>query len=183
MKKTQLARDLGISRQIVYRLRDKGMPVDSLEAARDWRKRHINVFMSKDGRIDDNSGTKKQYDYLPYNQLEADVANMQLDLEVNDAKQLYRNARAMKEKYLALRAAAEYEKLIGSLVSKPGIERFLFELAREFRDGLTACARRLSPEIAGKTDIAEIESILDAEFRQLLKNFADAIASRKINID
>lgn len=183
MKKTELARGLDISRQMVCKLMDKGMPTHSLESALTWRKRHINLFMAKNSRIDGNSGIKKQYDYLPYNKLETDVANMQLDLEVNDAKRLYRNARAMKEKYLALRAAAEYEKLIGSLVSKPGTERFLFELAREFRDGLTACARRLSPEIANKQDIAEIETILNTEFKQLLKNFADAIASRKTNID
>lgn len=61
MNKTELARDLGISRQMVYKLMKKGMPADNLEAARAWRKRNINLFMSKNGRIDGNSGTKGRY--------------------------------------------------------------------------------------------------------------------------
>ena len=59
MKKTELAHGLGISRQMVYKLMKEGMPTDSLEAARAWRKRNINLFMSKDGRIDGNSGIKQ----------------------------------------------------------------------------------------------------------------------------
>lgn len=183
MKKTELARSLGISRQMVYRLMNKGMPADNLETALNWRRHNINLFMSKHGRVDGNTGIKTQQDSKLYDQLQETVASMELDLEVTDAKLLYRNARAVKEKYLALRIAAEYEKLVGSLVSKSETERFLFELAREFRDGLTACARMLSPEIAGKNDIAEIEAILSTEFRRLPKNFADAIASRKTNKD
>ena len=183
MKKTELARGLGISRQMVYKLMDKGMPADSLESAIAWRRSNINLFMSRHGRIDGNTGIKDQQDHQTCNQLQEAVANMELDFEVTDAKLLYRNARAMKEKNLALLAATEYEKMIGSLVSKVETERFLFELGREFRDGLTACARRLSPEIAGKTDIVEIESILNIEFRRLLQNFADTITSRKMNFD
>ncbi|HBV22066.1 MAG TPA: hypothetical protein DEF07_10170 [Nitrosomonas sp.] len=135
--------------------------------------------MAKHNRIDGNSGIRKQCNDQSYNQLHSDVATIQLDLEVCDAKLLYRNARTMKEKALALRAAVEYEKRIGSLISKALVEKFVFELVREFRDGLTACACRLSPEIAGKTDIAEIEAILNEEHRQLLNNFANTIASRK----
>ncbi|GJL73972.1 hypothetical protein [Nitrosomonas sp.] len=61
MKKTELAHGMGISRQMVYKLIKQGMPVDSLEAARAWRKRNIYLFMSKDGRIGGNSGMKRSY--------------------------------------------------------------------------------------------------------------------------
>ncbi|MBA3756574.1 MAG: hypothetical protein H0X02_10250 [Nitrosomonas sp.] len=42
MQKTELARSLGISRQMVYKLRDKGMPIDNLLSAIAWRKRNID---------------------------------------------------------------------------------------------------------------------------------------------
>ena len=60
MKVSDLSRSLGISRQMTYRLKNQGMPTDSLEAAITWRKRNIDPFKSKSGRIGGNSGTKYQ---------------------------------------------------------------------------------------------------------------------------
>ena len=59
----------------------------------------------------------------------------QLDLEVTNALQLYNNARALKEKALALQADVDYKKAIGVLVERDAVERILFERARQFRDG------------------------------------------------
>lgn len=58
MNISALARSLGLSRQIVYKLRDKGMPIDNIESAIEWRKRNINPFKSKELRIDGNTGVK-----------------------------------------------------------------------------------------------------------------------------
>lgn len=104
-------------------------------------------------------------------QLTHEVNYQQLDLEVEDADSLFKNARAMKEKALALQAAAEQAKFIGELVEKSQIEKIIFERARQFRDGLMTCKRRVSPELAG-ADANAIESILDREFRSLLESFA-----------
>ncbi len=57
---SDLARSLGISRQMVYKLANQGMPTDNLEAAVEWRKRNINPFRSKALRIDGNKGVKYQ---------------------------------------------------------------------------------------------------------------------------
>lgn len=165
MNKTQLARDLGISRRMVYKLIDKGMPISSLLAAQDWRQKNINPFMGKSYRVDGNTGTPA----------------FQINLKVRDASQLYANARAVKERTLALKATAEYEKLMESLVSKVEVEKLLFETAIQFSDGLAACARRLSPEIANKADIAEVESILTREFTLLLESIGTSLGrNRKI---
>lgn len=61
MNKSELARSLNISRQMVYKLAKQGMPTDSLESALAWRKRMLHPFMTKTGRICSNSG--KSYTY------------------------------------------------------------------------------------------------------------------------
>jgi len=172
MNKTQLAHGLGISRRMVYKLMEKGMPTDSLQAAQEWRQKNINPFMAKNNRIDGNTGTKQRIQDKPLNQLKESVAATQLSLETGDAKQLYANARALKEKYSALLAVAKREKLAESLVSKAEVEKFLFETTLQLRDGLMSCARRIAPEVAGRTNVTEIESILTREHRLLLENLA-----------
>ena len=56
MKICDLSQGLGISRQMIGKLKKQGMPVDSLEAAIEWRNSNLNPFRSKTGRIDGNSG-------------------------------------------------------------------------------------------------------------------------------
>ena len=51
MKKTELARALGISRQMVHKLIKQGMPVDSVELAQQWRKRALNPYKTKEYRV------------------------------------------------------------------------------------------------------------------------------------
>ena len=46
-----LAQQLGISHQMTNRYKAKGMPTDSLESALTWRKKNIDPFRSKAGRI------------------------------------------------------------------------------------------------------------------------------------
>lgn len=105
-------------------------------------------------------------------ELTAEVNYQQLDLETDDADVLFKNARALREKAVALQAAAEHEEFIGIRVLRADVDKILFERARQFRDGLMACKRRIAPEIAGNTNIVEIESILDRDFRSLLESFS-----------
>ena len=58
MNISALARSLGLSRQMIYKLRDKGMPIDNLASAKVWRASNINPFRSKALRIDGNKGVK-----------------------------------------------------------------------------------------------------------------------------
>lgn len=45
--KTELAKLLNISRRMVYKLRNKGMPTSGLEAAQIWRDHHLNPRRTK----------------------------------------------------------------------------------------------------------------------------------------
>ena len=58
METKELAKLLGISHQMANRLKKRGMPTDSLEAAMEWRKRNLDVTQTKSWRIDGNSGMK-----------------------------------------------------------------------------------------------------------------------------
>ena len=107
-----------------------------------------------------------------YEELKNDVTNTQLDLETKDADELFKNARALREKAAALQAAAEHEKFIGSLVARDVVEKIIFERARQFRDGVIATSRRIAPDVIGKDSIVEIESIVQKELRGMLEHFA-----------
>jgi hypothetical protein len=63
---TALARALGISRTMLYRLRDRGMPTYSVEAATAWRRRNLDPGRTKRYRIDGNPGTKPRREPSPY---------------------------------------------------------------------------------------------------------------------
>lgn len=51
MTVSELARRLNISRQMVYRLKAKGMPVDDLESAQSWRNRCLNQRKTKSWKV------------------------------------------------------------------------------------------------------------------------------------
>lgn len=59
MNKTELARELGISRQMLHRLAGKGMPTDSLDAAIKWRRENLDATQTKGWRMDGNPGVKR----------------------------------------------------------------------------------------------------------------------------
>ncbi len=182
MQTKELAKQLGISHQMANRYKAKGMPTDSLAAAIAWRKRNIHPFQSKTGRIGGNQGVrvKKQVslteaseDDRTIEELQADVNNSkQLNLDVENADELYKNSRALKEKALALQAAAEHEKFIGALVEKVYVEKVVFERGRQFRDGLMSLSRRLAPILVGLNSVVEAEKLLNSEFRNILEKFA-----------
>jgi len=58
MQIKELSQLLGISRQMILRLRKRGMPCDSLESAIEWRRQNLDVTQTKNWRIDGNSGVK-----------------------------------------------------------------------------------------------------------------------------
>ncbi len=58
MKMIYLAQQLGISRQMAYRHKTRGMPTNSLEAAKEWRRKNLDFTQTKSWRIDGNKGVK-----------------------------------------------------------------------------------------------------------------------------
>jgi len=60
VKISDLAQRLGISRQMAYKLKARGMPCDSLESAIEWRRRNLDITQTKQWRIDGNKGIKSK---------------------------------------------------------------------------------------------------------------------------
>ena len=58
MESKELAQLLGISHQMVNRLKKRGMPTDSLDSAKSWRNRNLDITQTKSWRIDGNKGVK-----------------------------------------------------------------------------------------------------------------------------
>jgi len=180
---SELAKQIGISRELLHRHMKRGCPTDSLESALLWRTKNLDITQTKAGRILGNhggAGSKPANSQVNDSQtVSSDMAellhqvnNTQLDLETTDADELFRNSRALKEKSAALQAAAEYDKFLGELVLKSDIEKIIFERGRQFRDGLFNLSRRVSPELAGLNDISKVEALLTKEHRLILEAFS-----------
>lgn len=58
MKITELAKQLGISRQVLHRHIKRGCPTDTLQAAIEWRDHNLDLNQTKGWRIDGNKGVK-----------------------------------------------------------------------------------------------------------------------------
>lgn len=84
----------------------------------------------------------------------------------------FNKARTLREVYEAKMAALKFQEMEKSVVDRAMIEKLLFERARQCRDILMACSRRVAPEIAAITDIKQVEQILEREHRNALEQFA-----------
>ncbi len=144
--------------------RDKILVNESIDKLNATTKLH-GVFRNRQAEQD------KKENLQPIEELKLEVSTTQLDLETQDAETLFRNAKALREKATALQAAAEHEKFIGNLVEKEKVEKLIFERGRQFRDGLVSMSRRIAPQIAGNSDISEIEKIISNEVRSVLEEF------------
>ncbi len=77
------------------------------------------------------------------------------------------DARAMKERYLALMAKLEYEQESGKLIDCEDAKRATFAAARKARDMLLTMADRLAPVVAGLADQFECHKAIVAEVRRV----------------
>ena len=89
-------------------------------------------------------------------------------------------ARAVKEKYFALQAKADYEASIGKLVDAEGVRLFVTDLAATFRCALEILPDRMAAELVPLNDAEAIRAVLLENFEQLLSDLADKI--HKMNI-
>ncbi len=82
METKELASLIGISHQLCNRLKKRGMPVNSLEAAIAWRKNNVDPFRSKTGRIGGNAGVKFQPIQVNENSADMDRAYNKAEIKI-----------------------------------------------------------------------------------------------------
>lgn len=179
VSQSQLAKLIGKTRQLVsiYAKDDrlvksdipgKYLAKESIERIN--QTKHLNGRAREWSIAGEKAAIDAKIDGVEYTDLKYRVSSKQLNLETTNARELFDNSRALREKSLALREAAEYEKFIGDLCKKEEVERVIFERGRQFRDSLMILARRISPNLVNKSNL-EIEEILSEELRKTLISF------------
>lgn len=81
----------------------------------------------------------------------------------------YMQFRSRREEADAQIAEMNAAKMRGTMVIRQDVDRGMFEIGREARDRLNACARRIASEVSSITSAEEIEAIMDREHRIVLE--------------
>lgn len=91
------------------------------------------------------------------------------DLNGNDrVANEYREHRATRERYMALKQQLEYEQQVGSLISVDDAKRIAYTSFRALRDAVLNVAPRIKDQLAATTDPLLCEQLLDAELSSAL---------------
>lgn len=81
----------------------------------------------------------------------------------------YMQLRARRELADAEMAEMNAAKMRGAMVLREDVDRAHFEIGREIRDALTACARRVAAEVSSVSSAEACESVIDREHRIVLE--------------
>lgn len=169
MRQSDLARDLGLSKQAVSKLKGQGMPVHSVDAARAWREENLNVAARKPSpasappaallpapaRIQQGADGDSGGDYLA------------------EDFQAARTRREIAEANLAEIREAELE---GKLIRVDAIRAAWAKRISSTRDALMQLPHRLAPVLAVENDMERVGNVLDEALRQALTELSrDAI--------
>ena len=85
----------------------------------------------------------------------------------------FAEARAVKERYAALKSKAEYEQMIGKLVDAEDVRRAALDAGAWFRARIETLPDQLAAELAPETDPARCHAILADHLHQLLAELAE----------
>ncbi len=94
-----------------------------------------------------------------------------------DPLHAYLRARAVKETFLAKRAQAEYELMMGKLIEKTKSHEYAATFSQMVKEGMLALPDRLAPILAALDDVPSIHKVLLNEIKVLLQKLSKAIAS------
>lgn len=87
----------------------------------------------------------------------------------------YQAARAVKEKYAALKAKADYETQIGNLIRGEDVEAAFRAVGGAVRAALDVMPDQVAPVIAPVTDLEDAHALLTEAGRSILNGVHDAI--------
>jgi phage terminase Nu1 subunit (DNA packaging protein) len=161
MNQSELAEALGMSRQVVSRLKQQGMPVDSLAAAQAWREARQNVAQRKP---------------LPALTSLDDFSGDDFGSEDRDA------ARTRRERAEADISEMHAAKLRRELIRVAAVQDALATDYATTRDALLQIPARMGPLLAAESDPAAVQNLLHAEIHEALMQLAGT-AERLPNIE
>jgi hypothetical protein len=148
-----LAKELGVTRGRVSQMKAKGMPVHSIEAAREWRDANV------------------QRRVVIAGERPTEITAMTYDIA---------EARAKREHHEANIAAMREAQLAGALVSRDRVESAVTALAAQARSGFERLPDKLSDVLAAEGDAHRIHGLLIAEIDQVLADLEQQAANLEL---
>lgn len=155
MKNKDLAKGLTLSPSAVTRLVQRGMPTDSVGAARKWRTKHLQAASVKGARIDTARGRDPH-------------------------SAAYRKARTNREQLRLQREQLELGRLRGKLIDVDQAARVNATAFRIVRDSLENIPQRIADSLASETDAGQVRRILEDEIRTALGAAVIALAGADV---
>lgn len=158
--KSALAKKLGITRQTINTWIKRGDLVfdETGKMSVDEFNRQLGHKLHPISKIRDEK-------YTPIFDLAREEKSEDVELD-------FHAARTIREIAEAKTAEFKLNVLRGDYVEREVVEKIIFERARQFRDGVMACSRRIAPNVAGMESIQEIEALIQKELRVMLEQFA-----------
>ena len=153
----EIARALEIDAALVTRYKARGMPVDSVEAARRWKADNVRAKVTAIGQAE--TAAPRPADALappapPAAPTLADTG--------------YTADRARREKYDADMAEIKLREQQGDLVHWSTVRAEMTKRLGDVRTNLLQIPARLAPLLAPELDQTKVYALLDAELRTVL---------------
>lgn len=158
IRSADVARHLRADPSLVARWVNRGMPLTSMAEALAWHAATIRPRRRLDAPLPAESANEP----TPSGSLSAQMLATRLRREQAQAEE----------------AEMTTARIRGSLVQREDVERGAFEVARELRDRLTTCARRIAAEVAAINTAEGCEAVIDREHRIALEQLVAGIRAK-----
>lgn len=174
-----IAAALGISTAAVTKQKKRGMPVDSVEAARAWREQNLNVAASKLGVVVAGLPARATFAASPAaieftpgptagNRQQGRATS---DDDLGEDFKAARTRREISDANMAEMMEAETRK---DLIRLSAVKAALATAFAATRDGLLQIPARMAPMLAADTDPASVQNLLHQEIHRALMHLSGA---------
>ncbi len=183
VRPAELARELGVSRQAIHGLVERGLLTKDAEGLIDIELARVAI----EKRVRPSGKTAAAVSGpamppAPPPNLPAPVPPPS-DQEVNPAAATsYHVARTLRESEEAKMARLKRQQLEGSLIEREPAVQAVWTAFRTLRDSAMPLGRRVAPKVATMTNVREITLLIDEAMREVLQSFSErtlaSLASR-----
>ena len=90
----------------------------------------------------------------------------------------YQAARAVKEKYAALKARADYEQQIGDLIAREDVDASMKFIGASIRSQMEVFPDQIAPIVAPLSNLDEVHTALSNACRNVLEQLGISIERR-----
>ena len=159
LSQATIGRALGLSQASITKLKGQGMPVDSVESARAWRRARQNIAARKAEPV------AIKPPVIRANEVNKDGS------ELGESQDDARTRREIAEANLAEMKESEQR---GELIRVEAVKSALAHAYSSTRDALLQIPARLAPLLAADGEPASVQNSLYSEIHQALQHLAGA---------